>query len=106
MPAPTGYFHFEVTGPVDIVEDVISFGRVFPNPSQGLTCIEISNVEGFEGDLSVYNVLGEMVETIHAGSFAGNSRKYFLNVSDFASGAYNIVLRSSQGVMAMPLMVK
>jgi agmatine deiminase len=106
MPAPIGYFHFEVTGAVDVIEDAISFGRVFPNPSQGLTCIEISNVDSFNGDLSIYNVLGELVKTIHTGAFAGNSRKYFVNVSDFASGAYNIVLRSSKGIMAMPLMVK
>jgi len=110
MPAPLGYFHFEVTGPVALREqNLISFGRVFPNPSKGLTCIEINNTTGFEGNLSMFNILGELVENIHSGSFVGNrggSRKYFVNVSDYAAGAYHIVLASDLGVQSMPLMVK
>lgn len=105
MPAPAGYFHFEVIGTVGVEEDIISFGRVFPNPSAGLTCIEINNQNEFQGSLAVYNVLGEQIEEIHSGQFGGNSRKYFLDVSDYAAGAYNIVLTSKQGIQAMPLMV-
>ncbi len=107
MPAPAGYFHFEVIGASTGLEDSeITFGRVFPNPSNGLTCIEINNENEFEGKLEIYNVLGELIETIHAGRFQGNSRKYFVDVAGYSAGAYNIVLTTSGGRQAMPLMVR
>jgi agmatine/peptidylarginine deiminase len=106
MPAPTAYFHFLVEGSVGIVNEEIQFGRVFPNPSSGLTCIEIVNVLEFNGTMKVFNVIGEEIEAVHSGTFPGNSRKYFLDVSDYASGAYQIVLVTDDRVKATPLMVR
>jgi len=105
--APAGYFHFLVEGSSAGVEDEeIQFGRVFPNPSSGLTCVEIENVLAFKGSMKVYNVIGEEIETVHSGTFPGNSRKYFLDVSDYASGAYQIVLVTDTRVKSAPLMVR
>jgi agmatine deiminase len=105
--APTGYFHFRIEGSsVGVDDEEIHFGRVFPNPSSGLTCIEIENVLEFNGYIKVYNVIGEEIETVHSGTFPGNSRKYFLDVSDYASGAYQIVLVTDAHIKSVPLMVR
>jgi hypothetical protein len=105
--APTGYFHFRIEGSsVGVDDEEIQFGRVFPNPSSGLTCIEIENALEFNGSMKVYNVIGEEVETVHSGTFPGNSRKYFIDVSDYASGAYQIVLVTDARVTSVPLMVR
>ena len=106
MPAPEGYFHFLVDGTAEVIDDDIELGRVFPNPSSGLTCIEINNSNEFNGQLKVYDVLGKEIETIHTGKFIGNSRKYFLDVTDYSSGAYQIVLVTEDSVRSAGLMVK
>ncbi len=103
--APDGYFHFEVSESVGVADVEISFGRVFPNPSAGLTCIELNNTREFSGTLSVYNVLGQELETIHAGLFRGNNRKYFIDVSNYAAGAYHVVLKSNAISQSKPLLV-
>ena len=84
----------------------IGFGRVFPNPSSGLTCIEIINDQSFNGSLSLVNVLGQTIETIHKGHFKGNSRKYFLDVSNYSSGLYVLKLMSNKGLKTIPLLIK
>lgn len=106
MPAPEGYFHFLVDGAAEVIDDDIELGRVFPNPSSGLTCIEINNSNEFNGQLKVYDVLGKEIETIHTGKFIGNSRKYFLDVTDYSSGAYQIVLVTEDSARSAGLMVK
>lgn len=103
--APVGYFHFEVSESVGVTSAEISFGRVFPNPSAGLTCIEVKNTTSFSGTLSVYNVLGQELETIHSGFFSGHNRKYFIDVSDYSAGAYQVVLKSNSISQSMPLLV-
>ena len=75
-------------------------------PSSGLTCTEINNSNEFDGQLKVYDVLGKEIETIHTGKFIGNSRKYFLDVTDYSSGAYQIVLVTEDSVRSAGLMVK
>ena len=103
--APVGYFHFEVSESLGIAIAEISFGRVFPNPSAGLTCIEVKNTTSFSGTLSVYNVLGQELEIIHSGFFSGHNRKYFIDVSDYSAGAYQVVLQSNSISQSMPLLV-
>ena len=104
--APDGYFDFNVAGFVDVPSKEIGFGRVFPNPSSGLTCIEITNDQSFNGSLSLVNVLGQTIETIHKGHFKGNSRKYFLDVSNYSSGIYVLKLMNNKGLKTMPLLIK
>ncbi|MDG2343443.1 MAG: agmatine deiminase family protein [Flavobacteriales bacterium] len=104
--APDGYFDFNVSGFVDVPSLEIDFGRVFPNPSSGLTCIEIINAQPFNGSLSLVNVLGQTVETIHEGHFKGSARKYFLDVSNYNSGLYMLKLMNNKGLKTMPLLIK
>lgn len=105
MTAPDGYFHFEVTGSVGLVKKEISIGRLFPNPSSGLTCVELKNTDSFYGSLSVYSLLGEEVEIIYSGFFKGNERKFFIDVSSYPAGAYQIVLKSDKIDQTIPLLV-
>ena len=106
LTAPNGYFEFNVSGFVDIPKIEIEFGRVFPNPSNGLTCIEIKNDELFTGSLTLVNVLGQSIENIHRGIFKGNTRKYFIDVSKYNKGIYYLKLNSNKGSKTVPLLVK
>ena len=59
LTAPSGHFQFSILNFVDIAGLNVDFGRVFPNPSSGLTCIEINNSKGFNGALNFFDMLGK-----------------------------------------------
>ena len=98
LTAPNGYFKYKILNFVDVPEVKIAFGRVFPNPSHGLTCIEINNSNGFNGALELYDIMGKKVSTIHSGKFIKGGRKYFIDLSNYAKGAYLFVLKNKEKI--------
>ena len=104
--APDGFFSFEVTNFVHLPESEIKFGKVFPNPSSGLTCIEIINNDNFQGFLEITDIVGQKITTIHSGFFKRGNRKYFIDVSEFKHGAYLLTLKHEQGFRTFPLLIK
>ena len=92
LTAPLGHFQFSITNFVDIPEIDTDFGRVFPNPSSGLTCIEINDSKGFRGSLELFDILGKKIAAIHQGDFIKGNRKYFIDLSSYEKGAYLLVL--------------
>ena len=105
LTAPDGYFKYRVMNFVDLPEMKLGFGRVFPNPSHGLTCIEINNSEGFNGTLDLYDIMGKKVSTIHSGKFIKGDRKYFIDLSNYAKGAYMFVLKNKQEIKTNTIFV-
>ncbi len=104
--APNGYFQFKIANAVDVNENDISFGKVFPNPSKGLTCIEVKNNINFYGELGIFDLMGKKVKTIHSGFFYGKNRKYFVDVSDFKKGVYFLNISGNDRSKTYPLLVK
>ena len=90
--APDGFFSFNVTGFVDVLHEEITFSRVFPNPSKGLTCIEINNPKKTEGKIELFDVMGRKMESIHKGLIKLGKRKFFIDLANYKSGAYFIVM--------------
>jgi len=107
MPAPEGYFHFKVFGSASIESiEQMDFTRIFPNPSNGLTCIATNFEKPFQGRMYLANSMGQKVAIIHEGEFVGGDRKYFIDVENITSGMYMIVLESEVGVVSKKLAVK
>lgn len=98
MTAPGGYFSFEVTG-LNTVNELTSdiFESVFPNPTNGLTCIPLNNPIAFEGKLELMDQTGRTVQLIHDGIFVKGPRKYFFNAKDLPSGMFYLVLSTPNG---------
>jgi agmatine deiminase len=105
--APDGYYKFKILTSTDIVElSKISLENAFPNPSNGLTYVPINNFHAFNGSLSIYDQMGRLVQTIHEGSFAAGSRKYFIDVANYPAGMYHIVLTTENNRCVQKLIVK
>lgn len=98
MTAPGGYFSFEVTGLNTVNELTLDiFESVFPNPTNGLTCIPLNNPIAFEGKLELMDQTGRTVQLIHDGIFVKGPRKYFFNAKDLPSGMFYLVLSTPNG---------
>lgn len=111
MPAPRGTFEFDVLGPTGINEfssAAMAIKPVFPNPSHGLTCIPVSIPKDTKGSIRIYDMPGNLVATVFEGSMPAGEKNYFLNSlsQNLNSGAYLVVLETTEGRATQKLMVR
>lgn len=93
MPAPEGWWKFRVGGPDDIAEpDFGGFSPIYPNPASAITCVPVSLRGPAHCTVTLYNSLGQTVETIHSGPLPSGTSKLFFNASQLAPGAYAVTL--------------
>ena len=72
--------------------------RIFPNPFNPVTSIDFTLPEDNITEISVYNLLGEKVETIFNGYHNKGSYSFSWDASNHSSGIYYISLK--QGMNA------
>lgn len=107
MPAPAGYFTFEVTGPTSVSENASAvFENAFPNPSHGLTCVPLNMPTQDEGKMVLVDMMGREVMVVHQGTFVQGQKNYFLNTEALEAGAYQLVLITDNYRLAQTLMVR
>lgn len=107
MPAPEGFWTFEVLGEVGIDEmDIASFGRVFPNPASAITCIELNFKRPESGQLYLLDMTGKKVLDIYSGSFKNGASKFFFDAAQMNAGVYRLVIQSENGYDSSAIMVK
>ncbi|MFN0032489.1 MAG: agmatine deiminase family protein [Flavobacteriales bacterium] len=107
MPAPNGFWTFEVLGPVNVMDALMaSFVKVFPNPANAITCTEISFAMPQQGELYIADLSGRKVLEIHSGIFKNGVSKYFFDAKNLTAGAYRIVLQTEFAATTELLMVK
>lgn len=96
MPAPAGYWSFDVLDETINVNELgdRAFQPVFPNPASAITCVPLDLPRAQRGSLSVRDLTGRMLETLHEGQFPSGVQKYFFNAADYAAGVYFIVLEA------------
>ncbi len=107
MPAPAGWWMFEVLGIQSIAENVMpAFLPAFPNPSHGLTCVPLNMPSQENGRMILVDMTGREVLVIHEGSFVAGQKNYFLDSEGIAAGAYQIVLTTDSYQLSQTLMVR
>jgi hypothetical protein len=79
-----------VISTVDIDENVPTSTKMgnYPNPFNPTTTIFLELPQNLSGELSIYNISGEAVETIKKGDFASGSNYYSFDGSNLNSGVY------------------
>ena len=71
---------------------------VFPNPFNPVTTIDFMLPDDNFTDISVYNVIGEKVETIFSGFSNKGNYSFQWNASNHSSGIYYIQLKHGQNI--------
>lgn len=107
MPAPIGYWSFTVLGESIGLEeiDTPSINRVYPNPASSITCIEIQTDRTSNATLTLVDLLGRTVQTIHDGFLRAGDSSFFFNAESLDSGIYRVVIKSNTGVQSFPVMI-
>ncbi len=107
MPAPAGYWEFEVTG-VSGIEDLTSFEfqSIYPNPASAITVVPVNSPIDTEGVITLRDMTGKAVHVIHDGAINAGEQNFFLFADQFASGSYLVTIDLGGYVMTQKLMIK
>ena len=110
LPAPEAYFKFNILeqNNASLSQNNITNIEmsVYPNPASAITCIPVSCMESFEGQISLTDVLGKEVTTIYEGNFLSGLNQFFIHANDYAKGMYFIVLDSEQSQIRKRLIIQ
>jgi hypothetical protein len=71
----------------------------YPNPFNPSTKIRYQIPKASDIDLSIYNILGQKIETLVSGSQAPGIYEYEWNAENFASGVYFYRLETDEGIV-------
>lgn len=109
MPAPASFWSFNVNISTEVnvsSENGFNFEGVFPNPSNGITCIPLVSSKETEGKIALYDVLGNEVQLIHYGHIKSGEQKFFTNTMNLPSGAYLLKFETAEFIAVQKLMIR
>lgn len=109
MPAPEGYWRFNVLGSASINEDLLSsvFNKpLYPNPSKGITCVPVNQFQQDEVHVFVSDIHGRYIETIFMGTVASGEHNFFINTLHYKPGIYKITYQSNKHVATQKLIIR
>lgn len=91
MPAPAGYYHFDVVGNVGVEELSLEMNSIYPNPANQVTCIPVVS-NGGEGSIVIYDMFGKKVQDVFKGNVPQGEKNFFFDAGKMATGIYNVVI--------------
>lgn len=83
-----GKFEYSDVVEVEIVPTKFELSQNYPNPFNPSTTIQFSLPKATQLKINIYNMLGELVETLAEGTYEAGYHKAEFNASTLPSGAY------------------
>jgi hypothetical protein len=107
MPAPEGFWSFKV---LDVINGIAEFtsstiSRIYPNPASAITCIEINNKTAVNTVITLVDMTGRTVHTVHNGIVRRGSSNFFFNAEEFESGVYQVTIQTPNSISSMPILI-
>lgn len=91
--APEGYFSFDFIGAVSITELTSELLEdIYPNPASAITVIPVNLPSEKMINIYLIDMLGRVTDEIYYGRASAGNKKFFIDASNYTSGAYQIVL--------------
>jgi len=109
LPAPAGYWHFEILGTPTSVAAGIEATRLdpaFPNPAQALTCVPVHLAEAGPIRLRLFDALGRPVRTLFTGPAPAGPSRHFFDAGPLPAGTYLLRLETEAGQAVQRLLVR
>jgi hypothetical protein len=92
---------------VDVVALPIVFGLndAYPNPFNPTTSFELSMPQDGFVSVKVYNLMGQVVATLHEGNLTANSYSFTWDAADVASGMYLLKAETAGSIDVQKIML-
>ena len=89
----------------DLTELVSDLGSAYPNPFNPVTSFELNVVNSDYVSVKIYNMMGQLVETLVDGSMSPNIYTISWDASDVPSGMYIARFQSSMSISSQKLLL-
>ncbi|MFM8949784.1 MAG: agmatine deiminase family protein [Bacteroidota bacterium] len=110
MPAPVGFWPFNVLGNptgTGLESSPLNVIALFPNPSKGITCLELSDSKGGnELTINLKDVAGRDIIHVFKGLTRAGENRYFFDTTQLSAGLYSIQINTLSGSYIKKLMVR
>ena len=109
LTAPEGHWSFRIDYPtanINLESNSTLFGKIYPNPSSGITVIPITTLSSETIQLQLIDQTGRLIETIFEGTTTSGENQYFINSKDYSEGIYFVLLTSNSARTVQKLVVK
>jgi hypothetical protein len=103
MPAPEGYWSFDVLGQANSIADPNAAAArnplqaVFPNPASAITCVPLDLPRADHAQVGVYDAQGRCWRVLHDGPLPAGPTKLFFPANELPGGMYVIRYRGASG---------
>jgi len=87
------------------VPTVFGLGEAYPNPFNPTTSVEFAMPHDGFVSLKVYNIMGQVVGTLHEGNLTANSYSFTWDAVDVASGMYFLKAETAGNVDIQKIML-
>ena len=77
-----------INASIAIVPEVFGLSSAYPNPFNPATSVELGMPQDGFVSVKVYNLMGQVVATLHEGNLTANTYTFNWNASNAASGMY------------------
>ena len=102
-----GAWKFNISGITSIKEnESVIAERIFPNPANAITCIEITGKSALNGSIKLLDTMGKELQVIHTGEISSGTNHYFIDASKLASGVYFVKFNYENASKIEKLMVR
>jgi hypothetical protein len=100
-----GKFEYSDVVEVEVVPTEFELSQNYPNPFNPATTIRFSLPKQTQMKLNLYNMLGELVETIAEGNYEAGNYKINFSASNLPSGVYVYRIESSEFTQTKKMML-
>ncbi len=105
--APKGFYSFKLSNGISQTIDLqLNNLKIYPNPARAITCIEFENPNKGELNISIFDVLGKKINTIHQGEAEQGLQHFFFNAADYVKGFYFIKIKNKDGEVVRKVVVE
>ena len=94
---------FNVT--VNLIPDNFNLGEAYPNPFNPTTSVELAMPQDGFVSVKIYNLMGQIVATLHEGDLTANSYTFIWDAADMASGMYLLQAEAAGNVAVQKIML-
>jgi hypothetical protein len=94
---------FNVT--INLIPDNFKLGDAYPNPFNPTTSVELAIPQDGFVSIKIYNLMGQVVATLHEGDLTANNYTFIWYAVDVASGMYLLQAEAAGNVAVQKIML-
>lgn len=108
MPAPEGYWEFDVVDELVNIEELQEVGMdaIYPNPCSSMTVIPLKSKLNGQVEITIIDVLGNQVMDVYAGQLAAGEKKFFFDAARLSAGTYVVQVRANDSIASQKIVVQ